>query len=80
MIQIVAFFCNVFYLQSVDSSILNRVDQGNTKVVPENLSLHGTSASAFVGNGLPFLTLSPFSLFYHVLLRHKSISGGSHWP
>lgn len=63
MTQILAVFCNVFHLQSADSSILNRVDQDNTKVVPENLSLHNTSASTFAGDGLPFLALSPFSLF-----------------
>lgn len=60
MTQILAVFSNVFYLQSVDSSILNRAGQGNTKVVQENLTLHATSASGFVGEGLPFLTLSPF--------------------
>lgn len=54
MTQILTVFCNVFYLQSVDSSILNRAGQGNNKVVPENLTLHVTNASGFVGDGLPF--------------------------
>lgn len=54
MTQILTVFCNVFYLPMVDSSILNRADQGNTKVVPENLTLHATNVSDFVDDGLPF--------------------------
>jgi len=60
--QILVVLCNVFYLQSADRCILNRVDQGNMKVVPENLRLHGTSASGFVGDGLPLS--NSWSLFF----------------
>lgn len=60
MTQTLAVFCSVFYLQSADSCILNKTVQGNTKVAPENITLHLTSASGFVANGLPFLTLSAF--------------------